>query len=55
MKNKTKMKTRKRERGYIYLENVKSQLILKILEMLESLDPQTSEHHTILALLSFLL
>jgi hypothetical protein len=26
MKNRTKMKTRKREKGYTYFENVKSQL-----------------------------
>jgi hypothetical protein len=47
MKNKTKMKSRKRERGYTYLENVKNQLYFENIgnaREFRSLDFTTSHH-----------
>jgi hypothetical protein len=50
MKNKTKMKTRKRERGYTYLENVKNQFYFENIgnaREFRSSDFRTSHHISI--------
>lgn len=54
MKNKTKIKTRKRERGYTYFENVKSQLYFENIgnaRESRSLDFTTSHHINIVTFL----